>query len=88
MCDARIPSISHTAQLDFTEISEQALSFDVLLVRQQCINVAITDDARFEDNEQFQLTLSQSSPPSTFPVVTIDPRLASVTIIDDDGETM
>lgn len=72
--------------MDYTEISDQTLSFDVLSIREVCIDITVNDDDVFEEDEQFQLTLSQTSPPPTFPPVTIDPALSTVTILDNDSK--
>lgn len=74
------------ANSDYTEIFAQTLSFDVLSSREVCIDVTINDDAIFEEDEEFQLTLSQSSLSPMFPPVTINPALSTVMILDDDCE--
>ena len=78
--------LQYTANSDYTEILAQTLPFDVLSNREVCVDVTISNDVIFEENEEFQLTLSQSSPPPMFPPVTINPALSTVMILDDDCE--
>ena len=46
----------------------------------QCVPISILDDTIFEQNEVFSLILETDSP-----VVVVDPDVATVTIIDNDG---
>ena len=79
--------ISNTsADSDYTMITNQQLSFDLLTPSPACVDITVTDDQIFEDDEQLQLTLSQPSPPVSFPPLTIDPPTAVVTILDDDSK--
>ena len=75
----------NTADSDYTEVTNQQLSFDLLTPSPACVDITVNDDQIFENDEQFQLTLSQPSPPASFPPLTIDPPTAVVTILDDDG---
>lgn len=75
-----------SAASDYTEITNQQLSFDLLTPSPACVDITINDDEIFEEDEQFQLTLSQLSPPPSFPPLTIDPPMAVVTILDNDGK--
>ena len=47
-------------------------------------NVTVTDDNVFEGKESFTLTINPNSLPKS--VVVDDPRNATVTIVDNDGE--
>ena len=47
-------------------------------------NVPITNDAMFENNEDFMLTINSSSLPNGFRVG--DSGQTTVTIVDDDGK--
>ena len=74
------------ADPDYVDITNQQLSFDLLTPSPACVVITVNDDQIFEENEQFQLTLSLPSPPPSFPSLTIDPPTAVVTILDDDGK--
>ena len=78
--------ITHAADPDYMDITNQQLSFDLLTPSPACVDITVNDDQIFEEDEQFQLTLSLPSPPPSFPPLTIDPPTAVVTIIDDDGK--
>lgn len=71
---------------DYTEISDQILSFDLLSNREVLIDVTINNDNIFENDETFSLTLSQPSPLPTFPPVAIQPSVSTITIVDDDSK--
>ena len=75
-----------TANSDYTEITNQQLSFDLLSPSPSCVDITVTDDQIFEEDELLQLSLSLPSPPASFPPLSIDPATAVVTILDDDGE--
>ena len=47
---------------------------------EQCVNVPTTEDTVFEPDEQFFATLTGSAPR-----LTLSPREATVTILNDDG---
>ena len=46
-------------------------------------NVTITDDILFENAENFSLTINQNSSPH---IITVNPKKATVIIMDDDGK--
>ena len=80
---------SHTIHLSIAPSDYGALT-DFLLgpfsnsVRQLSFNVSIVNDAIPEDDEDFTARLTLS-PADVGKSVTVDPDLATVTILDDEG---
>ena len=80
---------SHTTHLSIAPSDYGALT-DFLLgpfsnsVRQLSFNVSIVNDAIPEDDEDFTARLTLS-PADVGKSVTVDPDLATVTILDDEG---
>ena len=50
-------------------------------VSRACVNITITDDDRYEEDETFDVIVTTDEPR-----VTIGPDTASIVIFDDDGE--
>ena len=57
-------------------------------VRRLSFNVSIVDDMIPEDNELFTASLTLSDPATYGEIVTVDPALANVTILDEDGKSL
>ena len=53
-----------------------------MLPRLQCVSIVVTSDLTLEENETFLAVLNSSDPD-----VIIDPNTATVTILNDDGNT-
>ena len=56
--------------------------------RQQCFDVAITDDNTAELDEQFTVVLTNLVAQTNFSRVTVTPDVANITIVNDDGKCM
>ena len=50
-------------------------------VSRACVNITITDDDRYEEDETFDVIVTTDEPR-----VNIDPDTASIDVFDDDGE--
>ena len=57
-------------------------------VRELSFNVSIVNDMIPEDNELFTASLTLSDPATYGEIVTVDPALANVTILDEDGKSL
>ena len=55
---------------------------------QRCFDVIITDDNRYEPDEQFTVLLMNLDDQTNFPRVMVNPDVATVIIEDDDGKCM
>ena len=51
----------------------------------QCFNVTINDNLKVEPDEEFTLVLES---PSHAAIVELNPQIATVTIVDDDSESL
>ena len=65
---------------------EQLPSAFTLDRRRQCFNAAIINDAILEGQEQFTVSLMNLVAQTNFPRVAVAPEVATIIILDDDGE--
>ena len=86
---------SHTIHLsiapgDYGALTDFPLGPFSNSVRQLSFNVSIVNDMIPEDDETFiaNLTLSPADQAIFGELVTVDPDLASVTILDDEGKSL
>ena len=83
-----LPSLTDTE--DYGAITAQTVTFTPTSPQFVQVNVAITDDSRFETlEENFQASLSLISPVNIIRpnAITIAPDVANVIITDDDGNS-
>ena len=53
----------------------------------QCFNVTIVDDGNLEDTERFSLGLTLGSTTVEELLITVDPNVSLVEIVDEDGKS-
>ena len=84
-CCFVLAAIGATAAVDYVPIFGVALTFVPAAVQtqRQCVDVAIIQDAIFEDEEAFGLSLNSSDSDVSLNPTTAETR---VEISDDDGE--
>ena len=75
-------TIDYTENADYTNISTSLTYLPSLETNQTiCVNITILEDGILEDNEEFSVVLSSID----VTVLAVFPRIATVSIIDNDG---